>query len=120
MSVPAAKVLLVSHTRIADFILKAVSLALYGFWCYLVGEHGWDSIYLVPLILIAGLLAILRLPPTFRVNAVLVGMALCISAYVSEFVLAVEDDLAPVQSRRSEEHTSELHHIQKSRMPSSA
>lgn len=86
-------------TRIADVILKAASLVLSGFWCYLVGRHGWDSLYLVPLILIAGLLATLRLDPTVRVNAVLVGLALCISAYVSEFVLAVEDDLAPVQSR---------------------
>ncbi|MBU6480934.1 MAG: hypothetical protein KGS09_10375 [Nitrospirae bacterium] len=86
-------------TRIADVILKTASLVLYGFWCYLVGHHGWDSLYLVPLILIAGLLVTLRLPPNFRVNAVLVGMALCISAYAGELVLAVEDDLSPVQSR---------------------
>lgn len=86
-------------TRIADIILKATSLVLYGFWCYLVGHHGWDSVYIVPLILIVGLLSTLRLRPTLRVNAVLVVMTLCISAYVGEWVLAVADSLTPVQSQ---------------------
>jgi len=86
-------------TRIADLILKSASLVLFAVWCYLVGRHGWDLIYILPLILIASLLAALRLPPTFRVNTVLAVMALGFSAYATELVLTAADGLGPVQSR---------------------
>lgn len=87
-------------TRIAGVILEAASAVVYGLFCYLVERHGWNSTYLVLLMLIAGLLLALRLPPAFRVNAVLMLMVLGMSLYGSELVLAVENDVASVQKRR--------------------
>ena len=86
-------------TRIANVILAATSAVVFGLFCYLVGLHGWSSTYLVLLMLIAGLLLALRLRPALRVNAVMMLMALGMSLYISELVLAARDDLASIQKQ---------------------
>ena len=86
-------------TQIANVILKIASAFVFGFFCYLVGRHGWQSTYLVLFILIASLLLALRLSPTVRVNAVMLLITLGMSLYLSELVLAVKDDLVPIQKR---------------------
>ncbi|HEU4685677.1 MAG TPA: hypothetical protein VFS39_14310, partial [Nitrospira sp.] len=86
-------------TRVADGFLKAASLLLYGFWCFLVGHHGWGPAYLVPLGLIAACLAALRLPAHMRVNLVLVVVAVSFTGYASELVLSVAEGTAPVQAK---------------------
>lgn len=86
-------------TRIANVILAATSAVVFGLFCYLVGRHGWNSTYLVFLLLIAGLLLALRLRPVLRVNAVLMLMALGMNLYLAELVLAVVDDLAQAPGR---------------------
>jgi hypothetical protein len=85
--------------RVANVILKAASAIVFGFFCYLVVQHGWDSKYLALLMLIAGLLSALRLRPALCVNAVMMLMTLGISLYVSELVVTVRDALAPVQKK---------------------
>lgn len=86
-------------TRIANVILIIASAVVFGFFCYLVGHRGWNPKYLALLMLIAGLLSALRLRPAFRVNAALILIALGMTLYVTELVLAVEDDVHPVQNR---------------------